>query len=200
MDSLSLLTDAPVPPVPANLTWLRAVVARFSTGEDHERRRALVVEQLRRVDPAELREAARARPQDAPVAVLADALGLGVDPADVAAVAGAYQPHFPQSAAADAACARLVAALGGVPDERTAAVIGLLVQACDATVSLIRNAAAGSAEPPVPSTRRLVDGAEVSVDLRGAPFGAGPHACPGEAYARALAEGFLSAARGSSRR
>ncbi|MET7994864.1 oxidoreductase [Amycolatopsis sp. NPDC005232] len=184
MDSHELLTNAPVPPVAVNMAWLRAMVARFSSGEDHARRRELVIEELARAEPRALREAAN--PDQGPVEILAEVLGFEVDPGDVGKVAKAYQPHFPQNAEADEAVARLVEALGQ-PDERTAAKVGLLVQAA-ATESLIKN----TQGPPVPSTRRWVDGAEVTVDLKDFPFGIGPHACPGEAHAKALAEGISS--------
>jgi cytochrome P450 len=105
-----------VPPVePAGprgtLAWLRATVARFSNGEEHERRRALVERELALLDPSELRRAARERtvaeleragsgPIDIsrgviPVAVLASALGVDSGPdvaAAVGAIAAAYQP------------------------------------------------------------------------------------------------------------
>lgn len=171
-----------VPPADAGVAWLRAHVARFSEGVDHARRRTLAEEPLAGIDPATLR-----RP-GAPVATLAAALGLPRTRAlvaDVRTVASAYQPHAPQSAAADEALARLVDVCGGTWDEPTAARIGLLVQACDATSALI-----AGREPPVPATRRIApDGSEVVVDLTGRPFGAGRHRCPGEAHALALAEG-----------
>src|SRR4051812_43953743 len=88
-----MLLDAPVPdpgpPGPfGTMPWLRATVSRFSNGEAHARRRALVVALLEDLDPAELREAARERKLDPatrdepdvrayiPVAVLAAALGV----------------------------------------------------------------------------------------------------------------------------
>ncbi|WP_326566438.1 oxidoreductase [Amycolatopsis rhabdoformis] len=188
MDPETILTTTPVPPLQVTVAWLRAMVARFSTGEDHTRRRALVLEELARIQPQALQEAAS--PKQPPVATLAQALGYAVNPEDVREIAKAYQPHFPQTPEADQACARLVQALGGTPDERTAAKIGILVQACDATEALIKNT-----HPPVPTTRRWVDGAEVAVDLRDHPFGAGPHACPGEDHAKALAQGALNNTR-----
>ncbi|MEV0069975.1 oxidoreductase [Amycolatopsis sp. NPDC050768] len=184
MDSRELLTNAPVPPVAVNMAWLRAMVARFSSGEDHARRRELVIEELARAEPRALREAAN--PDQGPVEILAEVLGFEVDPGDVDKVAKAYQPHFPQTTEADEAVARLVEALGQ-PDERTAAKVGLLVQSA-ATESLVKS----TQGPPVPSTRRWVDGTEVTVDLKDFPFGTGPHACPGEAHAKALAEGISS--------
>ncbi|MFD0199856.1 MULTISPECIES: isocitrate lyase/PEP mutase family protein [Saccharothrix] len=170
----------PVPPASAGVAWLRAGVARFSEGADHVRRRASVERVLARVDPASVRRAGE------PVAVLAEALGLprSVAP-DVGVVASCYQPHLPVTAEADAAVARLVAACGGAWDEETANLIGVLVQAGAATRAMI----AGQ-EPPVPVTRRVApDGSVVEVDLRDAWFGAGRHACPGQAHAVALVEG-----------
>jgi hypothetical protein len=62
--------------------------------------------------------------------------------------------------------------------------------------ALIERAGAGPVaavlrdDPPVPATRRRrPDGEIVLVDLRDAPFGAGPHACPGREHALALVEG-----------
>ncbi|MGW4483127.1 hypothetical protein ACWEOE_04750 [Amycolatopsis sp. NPDC004368] len=149
-----------------------------------------MLEELAKLPPQALSQAAAAQPHRTPAAILAQALGYDIDPVDVAEVAKAYQPHFPQTAEADEACARLVRALGG-PDERTAAKVSILVQAEDATKALIEHTRAGNPNPPVPATRRWVDGREVIVDLTDYPFGAGPRACPGEAHARALAEGAV---------
>lgn len=199
---VAVLSDAAytVPAVPGDVppsgvAWLRANVARFSTAAPHERRRAAAVAVLADLDPAKLRRAAHDRTlrghQDpewiAPVSVLTEALGLPDGVAVVAAVraaAGAYQPHTAVTPEADAAVERLVDAFGGTPDEATATRIGLLVQACDATAGLIRNAAAtgDSApaeavltetlrhDPPVPATRRVApdDGATVLVEIAAA--------------------------------
>ncbi|HET9140618.1 MAG TPA: hypothetical protein VFO68_14730, partial [Actinophytocola sp.] len=100
-------------------------------------------------------------------------------------------------------------ACGGVWDEATAARIGLLVQACDATAGLVRNAGERGADgtpeetvaatlredPPVRSTRRVRDGEPVTVDLSTLPFGAGPHACPGREHAVAIACGVVAGLR-----
>lgn len=181
-------TVVPVPPATSGVAWLRANVARFAEGSDHARRRRLAEDALGRVDPAVLR-----RPGH-PVATLAAALGLPRERSlvdDVVTVAAAYQPHAPQTALADAALERLVARAGGRRDEPTAALIGLLVQCCDATRAMIAGAAV-----PVPATRRIApDGTEVHVDLTDTPFGAGRHACPGEDHARALVEGVTEFAR-----
>lgn len=210
---------APVPPVPtdvppASIAWLRASVARFSNGPDHARRRALAVDLLAEVEPEVLRrkafDAAGGDPRLVVVGVLAGELGLPVAASDVVTAAAVYHPHVPPTAEAEAALGRLVAACGG-PTELTAARIGLLIQACEATAGLIRNAVplvrAGKppeeavaevlrADPPVSHTRRRVSGEDVLVPLAGTPFGAGPRECPGPAHAIALATGVLAATPG----
>ncbi len=165
------------------MAWLRAHVARFSEGDEHVRRRRYAQALLDSVDVDRLR-----RP-GAPVATLAEALGLDRRvAADVKVVAASYQPHNPVTEQADAAVGRLVAAAGGQWDEPTAARIGLLVQAHDATRAMI----AGQV-PPVPFTRRLApNGEEILVDLTDTPFGAGRHACPGREHALALVDGALA--------
>jgi hypothetical protein len=185
MDARAILLDGrflvpPVPAAPEGVAWLRSQVARFSEGDDHQRRRGIVEALLASVDPAALQQ-----PGDH-VATLADALGLPRSVArHVRAVAASYQPHVEVTRQADAAVARLVDACGGRWDEHTANLIGVLVQACDATAALI----AGHS-PPVPVTRRIdPDGHEVRVDLTDLPFGAGRHACPGRDHALALAAG-----------
>ncbi|MET8847790.1 hypothetical protein [Amycolatopsis sp. NPDC004625] len=214
--------SAPVPPVPSEVplgtvAWLRASVARFSNGPDHVRRRALAVDALAPVDVDALQRNAFERTsriaagldvvdvmadiaRPVPVGVLAEALGLPDVSADVVPVAAAYHPHVTPDAAAEAALTRLIAACGG-PSERTAARIGLLVQACDATAGLIGNELFASltgkpAGQPVLATRRRIGGEDVSVPLAGTPFGAGPRACPGSRHAVALATGVLEALRG----
>ncbi|ASR38198.1 hypothetical protein BAY61_27915 [Prauserella marina] len=207
-----------VPPVPdgtgEGIAWLRAHVARFSSGERHRRRRGLVISALAGIDPAWLRRAAREanRTDPAlPVELLADALGHRVDPADVAMVAAHYQPGTGETVDADAAVSRLVAVMGGVADERTAALIGLLVQAYAATATLIEaamNSGSGTADalvadtlarrPPVRTTRRQgPDGVISVVDLAsaGLPFGAGEHECPGARHAIAIAAGAIEGGR-----
>lgn len=183
MDHDVLLDPAhTVPAVPFGATgvaWLRAHVARFSEGPDHDRRRRLAEEILSTVDVAALE-----RPGN-PVAKLAAELGLPRDVvADVSAIAKSYQPHTTVTPEADRAVERLVS-LCGARDEPTAARIGLLVQACDATNALI----AGK-NPPVPITRRVAPSGEVvEVSLADRPFGDGRHRCPARAHAMALASG-----------
>jgi cytochrome P450 len=166
-DVLAVLSDPrfPVPPMPpggraGTVAWLRANVARFSDGTVHKRRRTLATAALARTGPAALRQSAYERAtamargdgvdaiaRAVPVSVLAAALGIA-DPvtavpvtAVVAAIARAYHPGTGPDDEADEAVAALVAALGGEADETSAARIGLLVQAYEATAGVIGNTA-----------------------------------------------------------
>lgn len=200
-----------VPPVPsghAGIAWLRATVGRFSTGEAHERRRALSIAILDAIPPKSLRGYGPGHP----VAVLASAMGVDEPLVDlVRDVAQAYQPGTGDESRADAAVARLVAVFGGVFDEPTAARIGLLVQSCEATVAMTERARHRPVDdvlrddPPVPATKRqalvkaivgdvtVEAGEVVQVRLAGdLAFGAGPRRCPGRAHALALVEGALA--------
>ena len=178
-DERSLVPAAP--PGTRGLAWLRASVPRFCDGEAHTRRRALVDALLRDLvlTPA---------PGVDPTVVLLRALGLPEDClADVATVAAAYQPHARQSPDADAALERLVQRCGR-RDEESAARICVLVQAHGALHALLADRRAGVDRPPVATTRRVTpDGRTVEVDLTGAPFGRGRHACPGRSLVEVLA-------------
>ncbi|MFD5244564.1 oxidoreductase [Amycolatopsis sp. NPDC058340] len=212
------LIEAPVPPVPQDVEpggvrWLRANVARFSRPEDHARRRALVLTELARMGPVRDKafvsaKVMRDEVERVPVAVLAAELGLPDVSRDIATVSGAYHPHTEIGDDAEVAMRRLVEVCGGDVDERTAARIGLLVQACDATAKLLGKALAAHRpdedveslldrvlreDPPVRITRRWVGGEVVEVDLSEHPFGAGPKQCPGETLARQVAAGILDA-------
>jgi cytochrome P450 len=155
-DVQAALTDPHLVPPPAesgppgSMAWLRGTVARFSAGETHARRRALVESDLARLDPAALREAVESGPDgDARLLVvrtLAEGLGLP-DPDAVAkaitVVAGVY--FGGDDADADAAVAWLLHQILGSQQseallELAANRIGLLVQACDATAGLVDNA------------------------------------------------------------
>ena len=189
----AVLLDSPpyLPPGDGGPTdRFRRATARFSTGPAHAARRAGVDAVLARLDPADLRERA-ATTGDAVAALLA---GLGL--------AGELTGWVPRIAAVYQ---------GGAADDEVAAALELvtveeltvLVQACAATAALARAAvdlpgtpeeavAAALDPPPVPATRRVLpDGSVVSVDLTGTPFGAGPHRCPGEPHALALAAGLV---------
>lgn len=202
----------PVPPAAAGVAWLRASVGRFSTGPDHERRRALATAILAGIPPESLRAAGG----DHPVTVLARAIGVRRPVVRlVRDIAQAYQPGTGDEPRADAAVDRLVAILGGRHDEPTAARIGVLVQACDATAALIARsrhrpvAEVLRDDPPVRATRRqalaastvggvTVEAGEiVLIGLAGGPaFGAGPRRCPGRDHALALVEATLPQRRG----
>ncbi|WP_327675170.1 MULTISPECIES: isocitrate lyase/phosphoenolpyruvate mutase family protein [unclassified Streptomyces] len=98
----------------ASMAWLRAAVPRFSSGETHARRRALVEAELARLDVARLRKAATRWPeaQDAApyvVSTLAEALGYR-DPHAVAEAVGTVSRVYfgGEDPEADAAVARLV--------------------------------------------------------------------------------------------
>jgi cytochrome P450 len=225
-DAYAILTDderyrmPPVDPAPTGIRWLRSTVARFSDGPVHRRRRAFAMALLAGLDPAGLaRDAAAetaavleridttgtdlmtvvARP--VPVTVLGRALGVQIDDlaGRVAAAARAYQPDHDGGPEADRRADEAVDALAaGDRSEESAARIGLLVQACEATAALVRDGLrAGSVEaalrggPPVARTRRVRDGEVVAVDLSGHPFGAGPHACPGQSHAVAIASAMV---------
>src|SRR6185312_2118277 len=132
---------------------------RFSSGPEHERRRALVLAEIERLEPEDLRRDARRR---ATAAVRAGRslreLPAGLA-ADVETAARAYQPHVEaDAAAADRAVARLVEASGGIADEPTAARIGLLVQACDATAGLVERALRAMPEQPGATVEDILGG------------------------------------------
>ncbi|GAB4071613.1 hypothetical protein GCM10028777_40410 [Angustibacter speluncae] len=169
-----------------SLAWLRAHVVRFSEGPAHARRRALVDAVLAQRVPTTLRRAGD------PTATLAAALGLPRESArDVRTVAASYQPHVVQDPAADGTVDRLEAGGGGRYDEPTAAVICAVVQASAAV-----DAALAGRRPPVPATRRIGPAGELlEVPLDDLPFGAGRHACPGQAHADALVAGATAFAR-----
>jgi cytochrome P450 len=212
--ALTVLTDPafrvpPVPPASAGVAWLRATVARFSSGPVHDRRRALVIALLDAIPM----ESLRARSGMHPAAILGRTLSADESVIDlVRDVAQAYQPGTGDEYRADMAVDRLVAVFGGVFDELTAARIGLLVQACDATALLIERARHRNLHqvlcenPPVPATRRqalatatvggitIEAGEVVQVCLADElAFGAGSHRCPGRAHALALVAQALEA-------
>ncbi|MFC6885751.1 MULTISPECIES: cytochrome P450 [Actinomadura] len=137
-------------------------------GAVHERRRAIVNETLADIAPSALREDVRARlapnntvsdetrVRDVLVAVLGRALGVrGPDALDalveaVPVAAARYLTGDPDPAA-DAAVRTLVQVLGGgLMDEEVANRIAVLMQACEATVALVRNATVLARDLPDP--------------------------------------------------
>ncbi|MER7726634.1 isocitrate lyase/phosphoenolpyruvate mutase family protein [Streptomyces sp. NPDC096323] len=112
-------------PAGASVAWLRATVARFSHGEPHRRRRALVEADLARLRPESLLEAATAAPggetRARVVRTLAEALGMPQPTAvaeAVTVVAGAY--FGGEDPAADEAVAWLVGRLSAPAREEPA--------------------------------------------------------------------------------
>ncbi len=109
-----------------------------------------------------------------------------------AAAAGAGAGGGTADAAADELLARLGAARAAVLVQSCLPVTAWVRVALDRGISLDEVLATA---PPVPATSRWRDGETVTVPLDGIPFGAGPRRCPGQAHARALADGVLDALR-----
>lgn len=221
MGTESQLDEWAVPAPPAGSVQAR--MARFSEGDDHERRRAIAEARLVVLDPDELRAAARERTaaqligrdevdvmdvlaRTVPVAVLAAALGATDVEAAVAATRRlclALAPPEGSEPTDGWPEVRALASLLGLDadGEEAVNVVALLFQAMDATAGLIGNTLrAGAGSPPmtvVRTVRVTPAGDRRVVDLAAAdpplPFGAGRHRCPGEAHALALAGGVLDA-------
>ncbi|MEU8127001.1 cytochrome P450 [Micromonospora sp. NPDC049049] len=165
---------------PGTLAWLRATVSRFSPPLRHADRRAVAVRALAPLAPDDLRldavrltvavldragdsvDVMRELARPVPLRTLADRLGFA-DPAAVgtavAVVAAAYHPGVDPAltARADGAVTALLALAPQGPPEVGANLIGLLVQACDATAGLIGAAAHHLLPPGVPTTARTAD-------------------------------------------
>lgn len=149
----------PVPPATTGpvggMAWLRASVARFASGAVHAERRRVVEAELAGLDPAMLRALAAAWRPDVDdrrrvVGALAEALDIE-EPAAVAeripVVADNYFGDTDSIAEADDAVKWLLGRLGPTVEQTDEAGLelaanrtGLLVQACDATATLIANA------------------------------------------------------------
>ncbi len=151
-------------------------MARFSFGAEHARRRAIVVDELARIDVREAVQLARertlalAKGRVDVMATIARAVPVGV----LDTLLG--EPH------------------AGATAEGRANRAGILLQARDATAGLIGNALIDDAQT-VRNTRRMRDGEEIVVDLAGLPFGAGARACPGRELALAIADAVLDVLR-----
>lgn len=173
------------PPVPQS--GQRALMARFSTGEEHSRRRGYAVEALETIDPGEAAAEAATR---AAASGMVDVIPLarGIVTSVIEELLGL--PDGPQ-----------------VDPEVAANRVGLVVQARDATAGLIANALLHRTSidetlrdhPPVINTRRIVAGEQVVIDLHGRPWGGAPRPCPGEELARALAGAIVDVLRTGER-
>lgn len=181
-----------VPAAPAGdqgLAWLRATVSRFVNGPSHARRRALVQDEIDRLDPAALRREARRRTDSVldaaggrvevmaaiarrvPLAALGSALGipegrLGGVVADAIVVAPVYLSGAGDERV-DAAVARLRDVLDRGGPEESAAAIAVLVQACESTAGAIGNAVVVAAGRP--ELRADVDALLAETLLRASP-------------------------------
>jgi cytochrome P450 len=158
----------PVPEGETGLAWLRSSVCRFTNGEVHARRRALIEDELEHLDPAALRADAGRRTtailgvagghldvmrevaRPVPMATLCAALGVAGDhlagAATDAALVGRGYLTGNQDPEVDAAVDRLAAQLERGGPEEAAAALAVLAQACEATAALIGNALVLSTE------------------------------------------------------
>jgi cytochrome P450 len=147
-------TDLVPPPVETgplgSMAWLRATVSRFSSGTVHARRRTLIEADLARLDPAALRvaiaAAAPGQEQDRDesrrlvVRTLANALSIEEPDAVATAVMSVAGTYFGgDDPAAETSSAWLLGHLAGPDPEVVANRICLLVQACDATATLVEH-------------------------------------------------------------
>lgn len=203
---------------------LRDAMARFSGPDDHAARRQPIIELVASLDLEDVtRTAARIAgelEQDVdtlrwavPTYTLASVLGLGADreqaQADTEAIARVIGRNEPSSAESDAATGRLLAACAHQADP--VAAVSILYQNHDATASLIEAEVAaafndgpglvGAATKRVATSAVTLDeaqlaaGEEVAIDLTGLPYGSGPHRCPGQQLAEAIARGVVEALR-----
>ncbi|HEX6682195.1 MAG TPA: hypothetical protein VF062_05345 [Candidatus Limnocylindrales bacterium] len=175
------------PPVPQ--TGQRALMARFSTGEEHLRRRGYAVDALATINVDEAGAKAAEAARNAAVGTV-DAVPLARD-----IVTGVLEEllGLPDSPDTDT----------DTDPEIAANRLGLVIQARDATAGLIANALLHNTSidttlrdhPPVINTRRVVAGEEVVIDLTGRPFGGEPRPCPGQELALALAGAVVDVLR-----
>ncbi|GLW99265.1 hypothetical protein Misp02_33520 [Microtetraspora sp. NBRC 16547] len=150
------------------MRWLRGAVSRFSNGRRHAARRRDAVDALASLDLVRLRAMAGEQARESllagsgldtisrrvPVAVLATALGAprGAEVAElVGVIAEAYFPGTGPDAPADEALVRLAHLLGDPNPQVLATTVMLLVQACDSTAGLIRDAARHLSGHPDPA-------------------------------------------------
>ncbi|MFF0176357.1 cytochrome P450 [Micromonospora profundi] len=189
-DVRAALTD-PAFQVPAvdtgpvgTLAWLRSEASRFSPPQRHAGRRAIGVDALAALDPDDLRHEAgrlttgvldaagdsldvmRDLARAVPLRVLARRLDYA-DPvaaaSAVAVVAAAYHPGVDPALVerADRAVAGLLTLAPAGPPEVRANLIGLLVQACDATAGLIGAATHHLLAPAAPNPPGALETADM---------------------------------------
>jgi cytochrome P450 len=151
---------------PGTIAWLRASASRFANGDEHQRRRALAITELGRLDPRALRADAHQRALAALAAAGSpgdriDVMSLLARPVPMAALAAGLQAADPAAAAvaamaaaaayfggadeattlaSDAGTTQLLELLGPAATDVLVARITLLVQACDGTAGLIGEA------------------------------------------------------------
>ncbi|MBK5223500.1 MAG: hypothetical protein JJE52_11625 [Acidimicrobiia bacterium] len=221
------------------ISGMQALMARFSDGEDHRRRRALTEEVIAWIDPGRVRSASGACVDAAlggggtidlaplarrvPVEVLAEALGLDDVPTVVQAIdllCRRLAPMLgPVTRPDDATVCEALTAAFGLLDESAVALVAVLFQAMDATAALIAQMLVSPHAPALVLTNRVTvaamriggadlrAGARIVIALGAATaasgcdrsFGRSVHRCPGEALARAIADGFVDAVRASGR-
>lgn len=158
-------------------------MARFSSGQEHSRRRGYTERMISGIDG----EVAQAMAAEA----TRKAAGAGV--VDVVPLARAVITSVLEELLGEADSDPEIAANRA----------GIVLQARDATAGLIANALLHNTSlaetlrehSPVINTRRMVAGEEVVVDLRGQPFGGQPRPCPGQELALALADAILEVLR-----
>ena len=166
------------PPVPQ--TGQRALMARFSAGEEHSRRRGYAEELISGINVAQAQAKAAAATRRAGTV---NVVHLARE------VITAVLEELLDDTATD--------------PEVVANRAGIVLQARDATAGLIANALLHGTSleetlrehPTVINTRRMVAGEEVVVDLRDRQFGGQPRPCPGQELALALAGAILGVLR-----
>jgi len=172
------------PPVPQ--TGQRALMVRFSSGQDHSRRLAYTLKEMARIKVDVAQSMAAEATRKAVATGIVEVVPLARE-----VITGVLEE------------------LLGLPDgpdgdpEVAANRLGIVLQARDATAGLIANALLHNTSveetlrdhPPVVNTRRIVAGEEVVIDLHGRPFGGQPRPCPGEELALALSAEILEALR-----
>jgi hypothetical protein len=180
----------PPPAGPGAVYWLRSRVARFSSGPEHTRRRALAVAEIARVDPSHAARLAASRiaAGDSVRQAIIKAFSLVPDKA-VNLIIDVAPSYFDPTRPTDS-LEPLLDLLGR--DDATVARIGVLIQACEATAALIDN----DLVPPARTTKRVApDGTLITLDLAELPFGAPPRECPGKDLALAIATAIAHALR-----